>query len=114
MVGVRDRGPRRLGGAGLRRLRRRRGGGRRQRRRALRKPGRTVIAIDSDLGSAAEDARQAYIGTNNVKAGEEAGRAAAALRPKGGKVVTFVGTSAAANARERKQGFFRGAGPAFT
>jgi ribose transport system substrate-binding protein len=59
------------------------------------------------------DARNAYIGTNNVSAGIAAGKAAAALRPKGGSVAVFVGTSAAANARERKEGFFKGAGPAF-
>jgi ribose transport system substrate-binding protein len=82
--------------------------------RALQKAGKVVIAIDSDVESSAADARSAYIGTNNVKAGEFAGKAAAALRPKGGKVAAFVGTSSAANARERKEGFFKGAGPAFS
>lgn len=81
--------------------------------RELQKAGKVVIAIDSDIVPSAADARSAYIGTNNVKAGEEAGKAAKALRPSGGKVAIFVGTSGAANARERKQGFFQGAGSAF-
>jgi ribose transport system substrate-binding protein len=81
--------------------------------RALQKAGKIVIAIDSDVAADSADVRAAYIGTNNVKAGEAAGRAAAVLRPKGGKVAVFVGTSAAANARERKDGFFKGAGSAF-
>lgn len=81
--------------------------------RALQKAGKFVITIDSDIESASSDARSGYIGTNNVKAGEAAGRAAKAIRPRGGKVATFVGTSGAANARERKQGFFQGAGSNF-
>ena len=81
--------------------------------KALRDAGKMVIAIDSDIAAGKESCRQGYIGTNNVKAGEAAGRAAAAIRPAGGKVITFVGTSAAANARERKQGFFQGAGDKF-
>ena len=32
------------------------------------------------------------------------------LRPQGGKTAVFVGTAAAANARERREGFFAGAG----
>jgi ribose transport system substrate-binding protein len=82
--------------------------------RALQRAGKVVIAIDSDVASSAADARRAYIGTNNVKAGEAAGKAAAALRPEGGRVAVFVGTSAAANARERAEGFFAAAGPTFT
>jgi ribose transport system substrate-binding protein len=82
--------------------------------RALQKAGKIVIAIDSDVAADSAEVRSAYIGTNNVKAGEAAGRAAAALRPQGGKVAVFVGTSGAANARERKEGFFRGAGSKFT
>jgi ribose transport system substrate-binding protein len=81
--------------------------------RELQKAGKVVITIDSDVAASAADARSAYIGTNNVKAGEAAGRAALALRPDGGKVVLFVGTSSAANAREREAGFFNGAGPKF-
>jgi len=78
--------------------------------RALQQAGKIVIAIDSD---GQKDARRAYIGTNNRKAGEVAGKVAKTLRPQGGKTVVFVGTAAAANARERREGFFIGAGNLF-
>lgn len=81
--------------------------------RELQQAGKVVITIDSDVATSAADARSAYIGTNNGKAGQTAGRAAAALRPDGGKVAVFVGTSSAANAREREAGFFEGAGSKF-
>jgi ribose transport system substrate-binding protein len=79
--------------------------------RDLQSTGKVVLAIDSDGQS---DARRAYIGTNNRKAGEVAGKIAATLRPQGGKTAVFVGTAAAANARDRRDGFFAGAGEAFT
>lgn len=82
--------------------------------RALQKAGKVVIAIDSDIASGLSDARRAYIGTNNLKAGETAGQAAATLRPQGGKTVVFVGKPEAANAIERRTGFFQGAGAKFT
>jgi ribose transport system substrate-binding protein len=78
--------------------------------RELQKAGKVVLAIDSD---GQPDARRAYIGTNNRKAGEVAGHAAAALRPGGGTVAVFVGVASAANAIERREGFFQGAGPKF-
>jgi ribose transport system substrate-binding protein len=78
--------------------------------RELQNAGKVVIAIDSD---GQKDSRKAYIGTNNVKAGEVAGKVAKELRPKGGKTVVYVGTAAAANARERREGFFAGAGDLF-
>jgi ribose transport system substrate-binding protein len=78
--------------------------------RELQQAGKVVITVDSD---GKPDTRRAYIGTNNVKAGEAAGKAAAQIRPQGGKTVVFVGTAAAANARERREGFFTGAGKAF-
>jgi len=78
--------------------------------RDLQKAGKVVIAIDSD---GQKDARRAYIGTINRKAGEVAGRAAQTLRPRGGRTVAFVGTASAANANERREGFFVGAGAAF-
>lgn len=81
--------------------------------RELQNAGIVVIAIDSDVASSASDARRAYIGTNNFKAGEAAGAAAKLIRPKGGEVAVFVGTAGAANARERSDGFFHAAGPAF-
>ncbi len=77
----------------------------------LQRAGKIVIAIDSD---GQKDARRAYIGTNNVKAGEVAGKVAKTLRPQGGKTVVFVGTAAAANARERREGFFAGTGNSFS
>jgi ribose transport system substrate-binding protein len=78
--------------------------------RALQKAGKVVITIDSD---GQKDARRAYIGTNNQKAGEVAGGVAKLLRPQGGTTVAFVGTAAAANAAERRAGFFIGAGELF-
>ena len=78
--------------------------------RDLQKAGKVVIAIDSD---GMKDARRAYIGTFNRKAGEVAGKVAKTVRPQGGKTVAFVGTAAAANASERRDGFFAGAGDAF-
>ena len=51
--------------------------------RDLQRQGKIVIAIDSDSGQA--DARRAYIGTNNRKAGEAAGKAAASPPAAGGR-----------------------------
>jgi ribose transport system substrate-binding protein len=82
--------------------------------RRLKDAGKVVITVDSDIAANNVDARRAYIGTFNVKAGESAGKAAAAIRPDGGKSAVFVGTAAAANARERRDGFFAGAGPKFS
>lgn len=78
--------------------------------RELQEAGKVVIAIDSD---GKPDTRKAYIGTNNRKAGEEAGKVAATLRPQGGKVAVFVGVPSAVNAIERREGFFAGAGKKF-
>lgn len=74
----------------------------------LRKKGIHVITIDSD---GAPDSREAFVGTNNIEAGEELGRAAAALRKNGGEAVCFVGRSDSQNAIERIQGFKKGIGP---
>lgn len=82
--------------------------------RRLKEAGKVVITVDSDIAANGVDARRGYIGTFNVKAGEAAGKAAAAIRPAGGKTAIFVGTAAAANARERREGFFAGAGSAFS
>lgn len=76
----------------------------------LQKKGVYVITMDND---GPPESRFAYIGANNINAGERAGNAAAQLLPQGGKVVAFVGTQAAANARERIVGFKKGAGPKF-
>jgi ribose transport system substrate-binding protein len=81
--------------------------------KALRDSGKQVITYDSDIASEHADARRAYIGTNNRAAGVDLGRATATLRPEGGTVCVFVGNSAAANARDRRDGFLEGAGPKF-
>ncbi|WP_435016591.1 substrate-binding domain-containing protein [Tundrisphaera sp. TA3] len=81
--------------------------------RKLKDAGKKVISIDSDLTPSAADSRLAYIGTNNTKAGEAAGKAAAMIRPDGGKTAIFVATSSATNAIERMTGFFEAAGPKF-
>ncbi len=78
---------------------------------ALRAKGVKVITIDSD---GPPDAREAFVGTNNLEGGRELGRLAAQLRPDGGKAVTFVGTLGAQNAQERIQGFKEGAGDKIT
>ncbi len=77
----------------------------------LQQQGVYVLTLDSD---GPPSTRRAYIGANNLAAGEQAGKAAAALLPQGGKVIAFVGTQAAANARERLDGFKKGAGPKFS
>lgn len=74
---------------------------------AMRKKGIHVITIDAD---GPKESRAAFIGTNNSAAGEEFGKATAALRPEGGSAVCFVGYQGSQNARERIQGFQKGAG----
>lgn len=83
--------------------------------RKLQKQGVVIITIDSDLDrKSARDARSAFIGTDNLEAGRELGKAAKALEPSGGEYVTFVGRSDAQNAVERIAGFGEGAGAGFT
>jgi len=81
--------------------------------RKLRKRGIHIITIDSDLDSKHHDARQAFVGTDNVAAGRELGICARNLLPDGGEYVTFVGRTGAQNALERIGGFAEGAGKAF-
>ena len=65
--------------------------------------GINVICIDSDIPNCK---RLAYIGTNNIRAGEAIGRELVKiLNGRPAKVVAFVGTMSAQNARERLQGF---------
>jgi len=60
-----------------------------------------VITQDSDaLGSN----RKCYIGTNNYKAGREAGKLIKEVLPNGGNIMLFVGRLDAQNAIERRQG----------
>jgi ribose transport system substrate-binding protein len=81
--------------------------------RKLKDAGKFVITIDSDVAPSAAETRRFYIGTDNAKAGEIAGKAAAMLRPQGGTTAVFVGTASAANARARLDGYFAGAGEKF-
>lgn len=60
-----------------------------------------VITHDSD---AEGSNRLVYIGTNNVEAGRALGKELNRMLPGGGKIATFVGTLAAANARQRLDG----------
>src|SRR4051794_17968231 len=60
-----------------------------------------LFTTDSD---AASSKRVLYIGTDNVAAGVQAGQLINKALPKGGKIMLFVGTMGAANARERVEG----------
>jgi len=60
-----------------------------------------VVTQDSD---APTSNRLCYIGTDNVEAGRQAGRLVKEAIPQGGKIMVFVGTRDAQNARERFQG----------
>jgi ribose transport system substrate-binding protein len=60
-----------------------------------------LITTDSD---APQSKRLAYIGTDNVAAGRQAGEEIKKALPDGGKIMLFVGTLDADNARERVQG----------
>ncbi len=78
--------------------------------RQLQKKGVQVITIDGDVSREKfRDARHAYIGTDNLLAGKELGRAAKAIA--GGTTlnhVFFVGSTTAANAVARMDGFNAG------
>jgi ribose transport system substrate-binding protein len=60
-----------------------------------------VICHDSD---ASGSKRLCYVGTNNYKAGIEAGKQIKAVLPDGGSLMIFVGRMDAQNAIERRQG----------
>src|ERR1051326_8815302 len=60
-----------------------------------------VVTQDSDAPSSN---RLCYIGTDNVEGGRQAGRLVKEAIPQGGKIMVFVGTRDAQNARERFQG----------
>jgi ribose transport system substrate-binding protein len=60
-----------------------------------------LFTTDSD---APKSNRIVYIGTDNVAAGKQAGEQIKKALPNGGKVMMFVGTMDADNARERVQG----------
>ena len=69
---------------------------------ALVEKGVVVLTMDSD---APQSKRYGYIGTDNVAAGRIAGDEAVKVWPNGAKVVIFVGTAGAQNAKERISGF---------
>src|SRR4051794_30047286 len=60
-----------------------------------------LFTTDSD---APKSNRLVYIGTDNVAAGVQAGEQLKQVLPNGGKVIMFVGTMDADNARERVEG----------
>lgn len=60
-----------------------------------------LFTTDSD---APQTKRVAYIGTDNTLAGVDAGKLILKALPNGGKIMLFVGTMGAANARERVDG----------
>jgi ribose transport system substrate-binding protein len=76
----------------------------------LRDKGVKVITVDSDVNrDKYRDTRFAYLGTDNIVAGMQLGKAAAVLRPEGGEFATFVGNKQQGNAIERIDGFAEGA-----
>jgi ribose transport system substrate-binding protein len=82
--------------------------------RNLRGKGIPVLTIDGDVDRAKlSDARFAFVGTDNLKAGAELGKAIKNLRPEGSEMVTFVGRVGAQNAIDRKNGVVAGAGEKF-
>jgi ribose transport system substrate-binding protein len=82
--------------------------------RKLKDGGIKVITVDSDVNRGEfRDVRFAYLGTDNIVAGRQLGKAASVLRPDGGKYATFVGNAEQGNAIERINGFAEGAGANF-
>lgn len=81
---------------------------------SLQDRGIKVITIDGDINREKyRNSRFAYLGTDNIIAGRELGKAAKALLPQGGHFAFFVGNTGAANAIQRMDGFKEGAGDAF-
>ncbi|MGD0464081.1 MAG: sugar-binding protein [Tepidisphaeraceae bacterium] len=68
----------------------------------------TIFCADSD---AADSDRACYIGTNNVEAGAQAGGLIKEALPNGGKIILFVGTLDAQNAKDRLSGIKQVLGP---
>lgn len=79
----------------------------------LQEKGVKVITFDGDLNREQfRDARFAYLGTDNIVGGRELGRAGKAIRPEGAKYTFFVGSTSAANAVARMDGYVQGMGEA--
>jgi len=82
--------------------------------KVLRDRGVKVITIDGEINREKyRDARFAYVGTDNMIAGRELGKAARLLQPDGGKFAFFLGSTSSANAILRMNGFQQGAGESF-
>lgn len=78
--------------------------------RALRDRGVKVITIDGEINREKyRDARFAYVGTDNIIAGRELGKAARKFQPDGAKFAFFLGSTSSANAILRMDGFQQGA-----
>ena len=87
--------------------------------RELKKKGVFVVSLDSDVNrEMSRDAREFYIGTDNLVGGRILGIACKALLEsrelESGSYVQFVGRTGAQNARDRMGGFNEGVGEAFT
>jgi len=78
----------------------------------LAEKGIKVVTIDGDC-TKYRDAREVFLGTDNIVGGQELGVCAKILNPKGGGWVSFVGITCAQNAIERVSGFGTGAGKNF-
>ena len=79
----------------------------------LQAAGIKVVTIDSDVDrSKNSDARFAYLGTDNSKAGQQLGKAAKGIM-ESANYAAFVGLKGAANAQERVGGFQQAAGDTF-
>lgn len=81
----------------------------------LREAGIHVVTIDGDVDRERyRDVRAAYLGTDNIIAGRELGKAAAALKEEPGKYCCFAGVKSAANVIARVDGFKEGVGEKHT
>lgn len=69
----------------------------------LNKAAKQALVVTQDSDAEGSD-RACYVGTDNIAAGRQAGKLIKEALPEGGKILLFVGTLDAANARERKQG----------
>ena len=79
---------------------------------------KTIVNIDSPIDAKAAKAAGAtpatYIGTDNVQAGETAGKQMAKLLPEGGKVAVIGGIAGDVTSGARIEGFQKGVGPGIT
>jgi ribose transport system substrate-binding protein len=69
----------------------------------LNETAKSVVVFCADSDAPTSD-RSCYIGTNNVDAGKQAGELIEKAIPNGGKIMVFVGTLDAQNARDRLGG----------